>query len=481
MAYVPGYDHDVFVSYAHADEAADSSGKWATEFIDRLRGALKHRLGGSEELRIFFDRESLGSNQQLEEMLTAARRSAIFLAIASRSYASRDWTRHELEAFARVSEDTSRLFAIECLPLGDGEFYPSPLRGHHRMTFWRTVSPSNTPVPLSLELDAGAFHQRIYDLAEQIRNRLLVLRKSSSNGGHPTHPNAAPSVERIAPGLANYRRVLLAQVTEDLEDERDELRRYLDQFGVAVVPAATYPQGGDAFKRAFEADLAEAGLLVQLLSTRPGRAPPDLSEGYTRFQRDAAAARGIEIVQWCRPDLDPDTVTNPQHRELLNAETVIATGFEAFKTEVLRRATPAQPKKTPARSSLVFIDADRDDTAIARALEQEFRLHKLSVVVPTLEGTAEELRADLEENIVDCDALVLVYGQTTPIWVRGQLRLYSKLKARRAEPPRVLAVYCGPPQTKPELGFSLPEVREIDCRTALTFEPLRTIIQELIN
>src|ERR1700726_3554255 len=73
MAYVPGYDHDVFVSYAHADEAADASGKWATELVDRLRGALKHRLGGSEELRIFFDTASLRSNQQLEEMLTAAR------------------------------------------------------------------------------------------------------------------------------------------------------------------------------------------------------------------------------------------------------------------------------------------------------------------------------------------------------------------------------------------------------------------------
>ena len=129
----------------------------------------------------------------------------------------------------------------------------------------------------------------------------------------------------------------------------------------------------------------------------------------------------------------------------------------------------------------MFIDADRDDIEIARALKQEFSLHKLSVVVPTLDGPAEQVRTDLQENIVDCDALVLLYGQPTPIWVRGQLRLYSKLKARRAEPPRVLAVYCGPPETKPELGFSLPEVREIDCRIPLTFDPLRPIIKELTN
>src|SRR5947208_1537839 len=123
MAYVPGYDYDVFVSYAHADEAADASGEWATQFVNCLERAVKHRLGGSEELRIFFDTATLGSNQQLEEILTAAHRSAVFLAIASRSYASRDWTRHELAAFVRIPEDTSRLFAVECLPLGEGEFY----------------------------------------------------------------------------------------------------------------------------------------------------------------------------------------------------------------------------------------------------------------------------------------------------------------------------------------------------------------------
>ena len=478
MAYVPGYDHDVFVSYAHADEAADASGKWATELVDRLRSALKHRLGGSEELRIFFDTASLRSNQQLEEMLTAARRSAVFLAIASRSYASRDWTRQELRAFVRVPEDTSRLFAIECLPLGEGEFYPSPLQEHHRMTFWRAVLPNRTPVPLSLELDPGAFHQRIFDLAEQIRDRLLILRRAPSNGGHPTNPNAAPSVERVASGLANYRRVLLAQVTEDLEDERDELRRYLDQFGVPVAPAATYPQGGDEFRRAFEADLAEAGLLVQLLSKQPGRAPPDLSEGYTRFQRAAAAARGIEIVQWCRPDLDLDAVTNPQHRELLAADTVIATGLETFKAEVLWRAAPIPPKKT-TKSSLVFIDADRNDTEIAKALQLEFGRHDFPAIVPALEGPSEQVRADLEENIVDCDALVLVYGQTTDIWVRGQLKLYNKLKPKRTSPPRIVALYCGPPPAKPEVGFILPEMREIDCRTAVTLEPVRTLVEEL--
>lgn len=471
MAFVTGYDHDVFVSYAHADESADVSGKWVSQFVDCLRGALRLRLGGSAELRIFFDSGSLHPNQQLEEILTAVRRSAVFLAIASRSYAARDWTRQELAAFIRVPGDTARLFAVECLPLGHGETYPAPLQHQHRMKLWCPLDPHNsTPIPLSLALDPAVFQQRIHDLAEQIRNQLLTMKKAS------------PPIERIPVRQIEYRPVLLAQVTDELDEERDQVRRYLEQFGVTVLPEGTYPQGGDAFKAAVEADLARAGVFVQLLSRQAGRAPPDLAEGYTRFQHDAAAARGVETIQWRRPDLDLDSVANPQHRGMLSAETVIATGLEAFKAEILRRAPlppPPPVAQKSSRSSLVFIDADKDDADIAKTLQMEFSRHNFPAVVPTLGGAAEDVRADLEDNIVECDALVVVYGQTTPVWVRGQLRLYNKLKAKRSGPPRILALYSGPPVTKPELGFILPEVREIDGRTAEAIESMRVLIAEL--
>jgi CheY-like chemotaxis protein len=484
MALVPGYEYDVFVSYAHADEAADSSGKWVTQFVDSLRGALKLRLGGANELRIFFDSASLGGNQQLNEMLAVAGRSAVFLAVASRSYAARDWTRQELDAFCQRPEDTQRLFAAECLPLGDDETYPAPLQNHHRMPFWRVLTASSsTPIPLSQAYEPEVFHQRIHDLAEQIRNQLLALRKQRSREIRlPAAMNLAQPAAENTNQQAHSRRILLAQVTDDLEDDRDQLRRYLEQCGLPIVPAASYPQGGDAFKAAFRDDLAQANLFVQLLGKQPGRAPPDLTEGYTRFQYEAAAAQGIEIVQWRRPDLNLDDVTNPQQRALLAGETVIATGLESFKAEVLRRARrPSVPQHKSSRPALVFINADKEDADIAKILQAEFGRHHFAAVVPTLDGMAEEVRADLEENIIECDALVLVYGHSTPVWVRGQLRLYNKLKARRTEPPRLLALYTGPPPTKPDIGFTFPDVRQIDCRSAVTLDPVRALIEELAH
>lgn len=487
MGFVAGYDHDVFVSYAHADEDVDASGTWITQFVDALKRALKARLGGADDLNIFFDNTSLRGNQQLAEMLTEARRSAVFLAIASRSYAKREWTQEELRAFIRAPQDTARLFAAECLPLDNSEAYPAPLQEHKRTQFWR-IDQGKTPMALSVSLDAEAFRRRIHDLAEEIRNQLVKMRAAPAVARKGAAPLSAapPEAGRTEPSLpSKYCEVLLAQVTDDLDDERDQLRRYLEQFGVTVLPAENYPQGGEAFKTAVAADLAQTGLFVQLLSKTAGRAPPDLPEGYARCQYEAASAQRIKMALWRRPDLDLESVTNPRHSALLSADTVIAVGFENFKAEVLRLAElpTAAPAPKASRAAMVFIDADKDDTGIAQTLYQEFKRNNVPANFLTVdaEQLPDAVREELEENIVECDALVVVYGETEPRWVRGQLRLYNKLKAKRAKPARILAVYSGPPENKGELNFFLPEMREIDCRKGVTVEPVRALIAELEN
>jgi len=481
MAFVPGFQYDVFLSYARADDIGDASGRgWVSQFVDSLICALKQRLGGSNEIRVFFDTRELSSNQQLSELLKAAQNAALFVAIASRSYAERTWTKLELEAFFGATRKTCRLFAVECLPL-DGGQYPPPLDQQNRMPFYRSDPPhAEMSVWIPLSPSDAIFHQRIHNLAEQMQRQ---LRKLQVDAGKPAE--AAKDAVQVTAPLRNhlrseFRRVLLAQVTEDLDEERELVRSYLEQSGVPIAPLTTYPQGGSEFKTSFQADLEQADLFVQLLSMSPGRTPPDLPEGYTGFQYATASAKGIDILQWRQPSLDPDAIANAQHRELLKGGTVMAVGLEAFKAEVVRRARkPVAPPGKKVKSSLVFLDADKDDVDIAKLLESEFINHEFATALPTLAGAAEEIRADLEENLLDCDALVFVYGQASSLWVRGQLRLFNKLQGKRSHPPRIIALYNGPPQQKPEVGFRLPDVREIDCRAGVTLEPVKAIIEEL--
>jgi hypothetical protein len=64
--------------------------------------------------------------------------------------------------------------------------------------------------------------------------------------------------------------VLLADVTDDLESDRRQVQRYLEQQQITVLPTQPYPLGRAEFELKLNADLGRAALFVQLLGARPG-------------------------------------------------------------------------------------------------------------------------------------------------------------------------------------------------------------------
>jgi hypothetical protein len=350
------------------------------------------------------------------------------------------------------------------------------------MRFWRNIEPSGTPMPLSPKQNYTK--SLLQNLAEQMRNQLIALKgkTTGSQTATTTRTESDGLPKEHKPGKNEYRRILLAQVTEDLDEQNEHLRSFLEQYGVPILPARPYPQGAEAFKTAFQSDLQNADLIVQLLGPHKGRTPLDLAGGYTRFQYAAAQTKGIEIVQWRRPDLDLNTVDKQDHRELLMADTVISMTFASFKEEVLRRAAkPVSAQRKTSPSSLVFINAQQEDTEIAKTLRGEFSKHKFPSILMTSTAKAADNRAKLDENIVDCDALIVVYGQASPEWVERVWKHYFKVKYKRQDrgDPRVLAQYIGPPPEKDPLTIFVPDLHEIDCRNGFAEEPLRPIIEEL--
>ena len=185
----------------------------------------------------------------------------------------------------------------------------------------------------------------------------------------------------------------------------------------------------------------------------------------------------MPAMQWVRPDIDIAAVADPEHARLLAGENVLRMGLEGFKAEVVKRVgSPPPAPPPPGPEQFVFINADGSDIHLAEGLRRELKSANLSAAIPVLQGASEDVRLDLEENIVECDALVMVYGETSPVWVRGQLRLYSKLKHRRKRPLKALALYVGPPEAKPDIGMDLPEIRKIDYREGAAAESLRQFL-----
>ncbi len=179
MSFVPGFEHDLFISYSHFDNAADSQDVcWVSRFQSDLTRALRQRLGA--DLNIFFDTRSLRAGHELEMMIENARQSAIFLAVVSPSYVQREWTLKELDAFGQTRGESQRLVAVELLPVKEGEYPPALARIMRTPFWWKDEASENIPLRLTPKSSPDSYERRLQVLAHQIEELLRAMRSPSA-------------------------------------------------------------------------------------------------------------------------------------------------------------------------------------------------------------------------------------------------------------------------------------------------------------
>ncbi|MEM7075763.1 MAG: toll/interleukin-1 receptor domain-containing protein [Pseudomonadota bacterium] len=477
MALTPGFKHDIFVSYAHTDNKAGASGtKWVSQFVTYLGTSIQQRLGCGDDLRIYFDQRDLSGDHLVDDLVREVQQSAIFLAVSSPSYVAREWTRRELDAFTGLQDHEDRLFAVEMLPLDRPEDYPRALHAKPRAHFWHVIEEeSRAPLTLDPQLDQRTFVQKLIKLSAQIRDKLIDLRERQPDDSARAPQGAGSSDSPEQSGSRGT--VLLAQVTDELEWECEQVRTFLQQMQTRVLPEVDYPQGGEAFRDAFANDLAEADLVVQLVGRAVGRRPPDLPEGYSRCQFDMACASDKQMLMWCHPETDAASVPSEPQRDMLNSPSLVACGLESFKSEILTALDRMRAPRREIPKSVVYVGADRSDLDVAQALADGLKDANFPVGLPTFEGSSEEIRQELEEHICESDSLVFVHGAAPSKWVRTNLRRMHRLMATRDEPPEKVAVYLAPPPDKPDVGLSLPYVEVIDGRDGLEVDTLLKFLE----
>jgi hypothetical protein len=503
MPYLPGFNNDIFLSYASVDNEPDAQGvRWVSRFHNDLGTALRRRLG--KDVEIFFDQSGLRAYDELEQLLRNVRSSAIFLAVCSPSYVQREWTLDELKAFRTVpkaSGEPNRLVTIEVLPV-EASHLPAELQNLKRTRFYTTVKDSGTDLALTPASEPLLYNERLQQFAQ---NLVLLLRELRGRGvaekapdhtqieREPENIRTGPASDIQAPPVASAgaptATVLLAQVTDDVYDERQKVAAYLEDYGVTVVPQGEYPESGSKFLKAVTADLKHADLFVQLLgrarSPKPEdlRAEGELAKSYSQFQHDAAQHRGIPVLQWRHPDVNPDKLPATNwDRQLLQGPDVRVMGLQDFMKEIRTavgnlRQRQKQPK--PARGDFVFINADRSDQELAQSLMKIFSDNDCYVAIPMDDSSAsaKELEDDLAANLIDCKALLLVYGKASLAWVRAQIRRTIKLENERPQPLRVKSILCGPPPAKLNVGMAGFDL--VDWREGAMAEWVGKIIREI--
>jgi len=485
---------DVFISYSHVDDVAfdgDEAG-WVTRLVRNVEKLLAMKLGRREFFDLWMDGRLTGNEPVTELIEGKIRDAAVFVLVLSPAYLASIWCARELDAFraevcGRLADD-SRVFVVEFGEVGRPPELSRP-RGYR---FWRkdslTDDVAQLGFPRLLPGDEQQYYKLITELASDLERELRRQQRAVT-------PTPAKEVDVLGRGATPT--VYLADVTDDLEDMRDAVKSYLNQAGYTILPRANYPNDLDGYTAALDADLARAILFVQLLSELPGRKFGDDGLRQVALLLDRAARCGppIPILQWRSRDLAWARVTNEAHRKILNGEAVAGRDLEvmevdieefkaALKARITKLTAPPLPPtpRPPNRDYFLFIDADAPDDGLSTELVRfiDAGWSWVGYFPPRCDGDPEQVRAYLEQNLKDCDGLVVVYGAARPDWVTAQLLKARQIAAVRDRGPLKVAVYEGPPEDNKNKPIAkLPRMVRVNCRHGLDQVELGRFIESL--
>jgi hypothetical protein len=447
MAYVPGFEQDIFISYAQVDNQPMAfNGQregWVSQLKKLLQLRVDQKLGRIGASRIWMDLEDLAGNESVTHAIDSAiKKTAALVVVLSDGYLNSNWCQKEIRSFVESAMANGRLFVVHLadIPLDDR---PEGIRDLVGFNFYDKERKSE------LDPSSQGYSNELLKLRDKLAGKLKELKESKQTPDQGKQPGNA-----AAPLPA----VLLAEVTPDLDDARDALATYVEKRGYRVLPAKLYPRGAQEFGQMLDQDLAQAKLFVQLLGQFGTRRTEDFPEGYEGFQLDRAKAANVPVLRaYGRDTVNFERIKNESHRRFLAASDVMALDLEEFKAAIkekldelaLRESKPAAPH---TGNKPVLIHVLGGDLASAFQVRDRLVAQQLAYEIVDEDEPLEELA-----KIRDYAGLVLVYGvQSSGKWIKQRMRTFMDLRLSKQPVEPACVLYFDPPEKRRELLASPP-------------------------
>lgn len=478
MGFVPDYEHDIFISYARVDDLSDTGKGWISAFVEKLNIQLARKLGRMDAFSLWMDHQLAGNAPITPTIMKTLGHTAIIMIFLSKAYLASYWCQKEQNSFLRMVQNrlrqSSNIFLVELDELSKEE-RPAEFADLLGYQFWVCDRIGKSPDLLQPHpIGHPAYDQRYYDMLNDVSYDLANELEQIKKHVEVRSPQDIQKVETSAT-------VFLADVTDDLQFKREEIKRYLLQQELRVLPQIEYSLEPKAFQIAVQKDLVQSDLFVQLLSEFPGKKPMDLPQGYVRCQYELASQTDIPILQWRSPELSLEMIQDASHQKFLQYGKVLAVSLGEFKAEIAK-AVAAQKKPKPPSSDIgpfIFVNADMNDRKLSENICHTLEQFGGGYAEPLREGSPSEIREAFEQFVLYADAIMIIYGNVPPTWVIAQGLEVRKYLPQRKVPLRGFAIYEGPPAKKADLPFKFPGMQIINCRKSLDRQKLHTFLATL--
>ncbi len=524
------FEGDAFISYAHLDdlELVEGHKGWVANFHRALEVRVAQLLG--KQPHIWRDPKLSGNDLFADTLVDRLNRVAVLVSVVTPRYLKSEWTLRELTEFFKAAEqqgglkvrDKARVFKVlkQPVPL---DKTPQELRAILGYEFFKTDPDTGKVRELDEVFGPEAqrdFWIRLDDLAHDLVALLEALEedaqltpfvpdqmqqaasagaaatKPASLAAAPSHAEPAPSlpVPAVAPPTATRATVYLAESTSDVREQRESLRRDLQQHGFRVLPERPIPHESDEAMAAVQDDLAQSRLAIHLLGKHYGLVPEGATQSLAELQYELATLRSrqgrFSRLLWIAPNLQVD---DARQRALLDRvrldprigthADLLETSFEELRTAAqdwlerdLAPAAAAAAPDTGAAPQVYFIADQRDAERIVPWCDALFD-ERLEVIQPIFDGDEADLRAFHEDTLSSCDACLIFYGAGNELWLRRKLREIQKSPGygRTKPAPLVWIAQIGP-HTPEKDRFRTHDATVVPQWDGVALEALRPFI-----
>ncbi len=489
------FDSDAFISYAHLDnvELVEGQKGWVTNLHRALEVRVAQLLG--KQPQIWRDPKLTGNDNFADTLFERLRHVASLVTIVSPRYVQSEWALKELSAFSKAAEtqggirlhDKLRIFKVLKTPVPVDKHPPElqPVLGYE---FFKIDPESGRVRELNEIFGPEAqrdFWLKLDDLAHDICYLLEVLHDSEASSDQPK-----------AQGI------FLAETTSDLREQRETLRRDLQQHGYIVFPTRPLPSVASEIKSAVSEDLAKCQLAVMLIGKNHSFVPEGGPECLLEIQNQLAIDReeegNLSRLLWIPQGLQVEDERQIKFIERLRMDPLLIQNADLLETyledlrttiydKLKKTAAPAPaPTPTPQRPvtqaatlrSLYVINDQRDSEAVSAWVEHLF--NHFEVLQSIFECDEAEMREYHDENLRNCDGVLIFYGSTNELWVRRKLREIQKAPGYgRTKPAPIVGIVVAAPRSPEKERFRTHEAMVLPQFEGLGPDTLQQFITSL--
>jgi hypothetical protein len=484
------FDGDAFISYAHLDNIGLTEGRkgWVAHLQRALQVRVAQLLG--KEVQIWWDPKGHGNDVLSETLIAQLQSVSALVSVVSPRYIRSEWCLREVTEFCKAAVlqggvqigDKSRLFKVLKTPVALEQQPPDlqPVLGYE---FFK-IDPDTGRIRELDEIfgpDAERdFWIKLDDLAHDICTLFELL------GGPATVAGSAG------------RAVFLAETTSDLRTERDVVRRALQQQGYTVLPARGMPVAAREVVVAVAEDLERCQMSIHMLGRHYSFVPEGGTASLIEIQNDLAIERAAQgsfsRLMWIPRGLEIDDERQRRVVERLRMDPraqhnadLLETSLQGLQTVIeswLQRVEKPSRVSSPCAvnqriAGQLYLVYDQRDQAVVTPWA-DFLFERFEVVHSCFDGEEAEIRAFHEENLQNCDGVLLFHGSANQVWLRRKLAEIQKSAGYgRAKAMPEVAVCLIPPDTPDKAHFRTHLASVIVQTGGFSSEPLRPFIEAL--